>query len=379
MTQPADRLDNTRTTFHSSTVDLREQRWDLRDDLRSITRSDRLRACGRTRIAPGVTVRLTNGIAGYVGLATCGSPWLCPVCAAKIAMRRGLEMAAGFDWWLNETQRPLIFPTATAQHHAGHDLAPLLDAVVKAWRTSLSGRFWMEDRDDLMIVGVIRTLEVLRSQRNGWHPHIHAVMPCGPDVTDAQVAAVGQRFFRRWSKALERAGYGSLPVAQTFDLIRPGAEDAARRVGQYLAKLPDYSMGQSLGYELTGTQNKSGRSSGRTQWQLAESAVAGNKRDAALWREFESATYNRRQTTYSPGLRDVLRLGAEQTDEQIASEVLGTDDDAVVWISPEGWSTIYRLRIGHTLLRVLEQSYQQYLRALVELEIDHVQIRSHTS
>jgi len=37
--------------------------------------------------------------AGFGSLQTCGSPWVCPVCSAKIAAERRNELARGVEAW----------------------------------------------------------------------------------------------------------------------------------------------------------------------------------------------------------------------------------------------------------------------------------------
>uniref|UniRef100_UPI0037CA0D74 hypothetical protein n=1 Tax=Ornithinimicrobium sufpigmenti TaxID=2508882 RepID=UPI0037CA0D74 len=45
--------------------------------------------------------------------------------------------------------------------------------------------------------------------------------------------------------------------------------------------------------------------------------------DRAIWGEWERSSHGRRQITWSGGFRDLLGLGAERTDEELAE-----DDDA---------------------------------------------------
>lgn len=369
MTASAQRLDNTPTVLRLDTAELRERRWDLLDDLRPISTSERLRGCGRRRIASTVTVRLTGGQAGYLGLLKCGRVWICPVCSARIMMERALEIAAGVDYW-QQHDRSIIFTTTTARHHAGHQLAPLLDAVVKAWSSVTSGALWMRDRETLGIAGFSRSLEVLHSARNGWHPHLHSLLFAGPDVAQADVDRLEDRLYRRWDSSLMRAGYSSLPIAQKVILLTPGTDP--RTIGRYLAKSTEtLSTGKALGFELTSAATKT-RSVGRTQWQLAADAAAGSTRDQNLWRVYEAATAGRRQLTWSHGLRDQLRLADELSDQEITDVEIGTAADNLVHISEQGWQTV----LSHPglpvrLLTVLQQSRQQFLAALAHFQIDH--------
>lgn len=67
--------------------------------VRNVTSLRRVRNCG-TPLDPdgGVTLALTTSgdgarSAGYSGLASCGSVWACPQCAAKVATRRADELS----------------------------------------------------------------------------------------------------------------------------------------------------------------------------------------------------------------------------------------------------------------------------------------------
>lgn len=332
---------------------------------------DRFRGCGRRRVAAAVTMRLTGGTAGYTGVLTCGSCWVCPVCASRIALIRGLELAAGVAFWLSDPERSIVFPTNTARHNLGDPLAPLLDAVVKSWGSVTSGRFWTEDREHYGIAGYARALEVLHNERNGWHPHNHSLLFSTKALTEGQVEVLGDRMFTRWNASLGRRGYSALPVGQAFELVTAKSDPAV--LGRYLAKMPQTATTpRALGFEMTSTQTKGARSIGRTQWQLAESAAAGKVRDQGLWREFERATKGRRQLTWGVGMRDALVLGAERSDDEIAGEVLGSEVDTVVSISANGWARVCSWPgLGITLIQRLEQSPAELYSTLEHFQIEH--------
>lgn len=334
-------------------ADLREWRFDLRDDLAGFSRMPRLRHCGRWRIAAEVQLRMTDGHAGYAGLETCGSVWVCPVCSAKIMGRRGVEIAAAGDVWINR-DGAIAFGTYTIRHHKGHRLADLWDALSVAW-SMLRGR-GMSARADLEAlgcVGWIRTVEVVYSPDNGWHVHVHALWFVSGDVGEVTMARVHGRMVDRWAGALRRQGLDAWDVGQHVELVRGDA--AAEAVGKYLAKLPGSKRSaEQLGYEMTSVGSKSDRTEGFTTWDLAAGA-AGFKEARAAWYEFERGSKRRRAVTWSRGLRDLLGIGQEVDDETIAAEVMGTEDDAVCSITAEGWTTILRcpgMAVG--ILRELE-------------------------
>jgi len=351
---PEARLDNTQTTLRANRSDLRERRFDLRDDLRRFSAHRRLCRCGRVRTAEYVTMRLTEGVAGYSGLESCGSVWVCPVCSAKIMLKRGLELAAGVDWWTTQGNRVLL-ATNTVQHHGGHKLADSLAALTYAWSRVTSGTSWVRDREALGLLGYARALEVLHNVRNGWHPHNHSLLFVSDAVGPSEAARFEAGIFGRYRTALQRKGFDALPIGQRVDLVT--RDTAGDKLGPYLTKMSgaDRTLGQSLGFELTGSQSKTGRSIGRTQWTLGASAAEGNLRDQRHWREFEKATHGKRQLSWSKGLRDALRLGVEQSDDAIAAEAIGTEADTVGAITDYAEVLKYP-GLAATLLTVLEDS-----------------------
>ena len=68
---------------------------------------------------------LTNGKAFYHGLMACGSVWTCPVCAAKIAERRRLELKQAIEA-AKVKGFGVYFVTLTIPHGVGDDLHQLL-------------------------------------------------------------------------------------------------------------------------------------------------------------------------------------------------------------------------------------------------------------
>ena len=83
-----------RATFYDP-MESRVQRFALQSVARSILPESRTAKCLRIR-AHDCDVQVwkskEHGTASYGGLQTCGSVWTCPVCAAKIAERRRVEL-----------------------------------------------------------------------------------------------------------------------------------------------------------------------------------------------------------------------------------------------------------------------------------------------
>src|SRR5438105_14606997 len=64
-----------------------EARYKLRSSLRRVTSLKRLRSCGLP-LGSSMLVRVKGGVHHYAGISTCGSGWICPVCARQIRYHR---------------------------------------------------------------------------------------------------------------------------------------------------------------------------------------------------------------------------------------------------------------------------------------------------
>lgn len=130
----------------------RAERHGLRDGLRELMRSmggfedHGLLGCGLVPCAGGgVQLRLSNGVAGFAGLSTCGSQ-ACPVCASKIAAKRADELRQVLTWARAE-RMTLAMVTLTVRHQASDPLAAVWDAVAAGWAEVTSGSVWASETE----------------------------------------------------------------------------------------------------------------------------------------------------------------------------------------------------------------------------------------
>lgn len=74
-------------------------------------------------------------------------------------------------------------------------------------------------------------------------------------------------------------------------------------------------------------------------WQvLADGLATGLADDLEAWEQYERASHGRKQVTFSRGLRMRYRLVEEKTDDEIASEDLGSAD--LIALPAETWYAI---------------------------------------
>lgn len=338
-------------------VSRRESRYARRGLVWDVTGLPRVGKCGRTRWSKqGVAVRCSGAGVGYAGVVTCGSVWVCPVCNAKIMQRRALEIGVGVARWQAQGGA-VAFGTLTMRHRKGQPLNNLWSALSAAWGRVTSGKGWVTDQERYGIVGWLRVVEVTWGE-NGWHVHVHCLLFLDRRAVD--LPALHSSIFGRWARKLVALGL-SAPLMQGQDLrLLTGPAD--RSLAAYFTKAQDH--GHRIGLEVTASQSKTARHahSTSTPWHLLDLIEQGDADALDLWREWERGSHGRRQLTWSKGLRDRLSLLAEQTDEEVAAQELGTRDDTLVVITPEGWDVL--CRTPRLLGRLLDVTYAGGLAAL---------------
>ncbi|GAA4881457.1 hypothetical protein [Actinomycetospora straminea] len=332
--------------------------------------------------------------AAYGGLTTCGSVWVCPVCAAKIATRRADDLATVMRA-VDEAGGSAFMLTLTMRHdrrdrlglsredrtrrnqleerRADRQVAEAngwdvderaaeaeeieLDSIKAregcwdvlgyAWSAVTSGAAWQKDAGLFGgLLGWSRAVEATWSERNGWHVHIHVLL-CFAEQVSAEIvaASIGARMFGRWRRALDRRGF-SASVEHGWDLRRAQLGDG---------DLADYFT--KMAHEVTSGHRKDTKShGGRTPMQLLADAVDTYEAAAmARWWEWEAASDGRRQLTWSTGRRDLRTfagLGREATDEEIAAE--DEEADVRLALAADAWNWLRRTHRETELLTVAE-------------------------
>ena len=286
--------------------------------------------CGQKMIGQQVALHRQDHGHHFSGLETCGSVWVCPVCAVGVTEGRRVELdailkahhAAGGDAYM---------ATFTVPHHRFQSCRMLRRAVAASWRKVKNGRRWMEARNRFGWLGDVRALEVTHGD-NGWHPHLHVLILFKPGTTKEQAYGMGGWLFDRWAAAVECMGLGQCS-RDAFAYDHVGAAEGA---AEYVSK-----WGASL--ELTKAHMKRARG-GRTPWQILEDCTRGSRdaeRDAGLFREYAAAFKGARQLTWSRGIRELYDTEPERSDEELATEP-SAPETRVALVEKQLW-----IRIAH--------------------------------
>lgn len=297
---------------------------------------ERVANCGK-QLAYGRVVaelvRYEDGHAGVHGLAMCGSAWMCSVCAARISKYRADELAKGVDAW-QAKGCDVRLVTFTMRHHAGQSLKDSISGLRSAYREFQSGRGWVDIKKDFGIAGVITALEVTYSRVNGWHPHLHVLMFMKKEPDIDLLEKVLQD---RW---LFKLGH--------YD--REGLEGVACVVSRHSGQVAAYVSKWGVQGELTGSDVKI--SENLKPFQLLDLYERGYEWAGRLWVEYAKAMKGRRQLGWSRGLRDLLGLGQEVSDETIVEQE--PEAEVIASFTVESWRKIHHFGLLVDLLELIE-------------------------
>lgn len=294
-----------------------KRRFSLQDEARRLLPDERVAECIR-RINPVKenegTVKVMQGTKHakpfFKGVITCGSAWVCPICAAKITERRKVELQDGL---VAHPELKPVMVTLTLQHWREDSLESRLDLLKGGLRFARSGASWRRIVDRLGIQGSITATEITWGNGSGWHPHSHILLLCSRILTESELAELKGFFLTRYGGWIERNEGYVAPEGVDVRNMDAGASG-------YLAKWGPAE-------ELTKANVKLGRGDRIGPWGLLAMSANGDGRAGKLFQEFAKAVRGKRVLSFSDGLRDRLELGQEKTDEELA---VAEEETAVV-------------------------------------------------
>jgi hypothetical protein len=257
----------------------------------------------------------------FAGLMTCGSVWVCPICAPKITERRREELEAANRYHLS-TGGGIEMLALTVPHRKGEPLALVLAKYQKARRHLLNSRGFKAIMGRCGVLGSVTALETTYGD-NGWHPHGHALLYREAGNIETLDAV---EMLPLWQTSCLKAG---LRVPNEHGVNVKPAKDAE----SYVAK-----WGASC--EMTKSHLKTGKKDSASPWDLLRDYVeTGSETSGRLFKEYGDAFHGKRQLVWSRGMRKLLHLGEEKTDEEVAEEIK-EQADLVITISNRDWYAI---------------------------------------
>lgn len=336
--------------------------------LNTVGKKHRTRTCHavRHKNAQSITLKLSVNKdisrASLCGLQTCGSPWACPVCAARLAVKRGREIALALEWAEKENCLPLMI-SMTARHDDTMTLSDFKERFKAAWRYFARDGSWKRLKKNLGIDNSIKVVECTRGN-HGWHYHQHGLLFASKKaiakLNKNELAGWQSKAATVWLRCLERVGLSGISKI-AFHVTYHGNVKAT-----YLSKVGLKADDETNArHELSGGMNKR---SGRTIWQILRSAASGSKRDELLYIEFVSEMQGDNWINWSPGFKAIVGVD-EATDETLAET---EPDEQLVFadwlpLSDDDYAPIRKIRAYSELLEIAastrsKRAVKQYLR-----------------
>ncbi len=310
-------------------------------------------------IAGQVKIMQTATAAGNAyhlkGLVTCGSVWTCPVCSARVSERRKDELSAAVDGWTT-SGHGVTMATLTSPHYSNTQLDEHLAGMKDALRRMTNRKPFKRIAEQIGIVGRVRALEVTHGV-NGWHSHFHILLFTDAPLDSAALPELQTELLNQWKSACVAAG---LPEPNAHGFTLAAGNSAA---GEYVSKWGACE-------EMTKGINKTGQRDGQvTPFGLLLLHAGGDATAAPLFREYAKCFKGSRQLVWTAGLRDLLGLGAELSDEELAE----MDEEKAVefmTIPLNVWKTVLRRRARGALLAACLNGIDSVYDFLIEIMPD---------
>jgi hypothetical protein len=301
-----------------------EARYKLRSSLRQVTSLKRLGSCGLP-FGGDMIVRRKEHVHHYAGMSTCGSGWVCPVCAAKIRYHRADEASRAVVSALNQGMGAL-FITRTIPHSAEDKLGLTLGLLAEGRRYVANQKLVKGARKAAGYVGGIASKEITYGM-NGWHPHTHDIEFWERGVTLADFAALSSVYYDYLNRYYRRHGFDRLTRHHGVRVEQVQLNAAA--LANYVAKLQEgAAIRLYTAHELTRSDLKLGREGSLMPFDIAANFFeTGDMAALDLWHEYERETIGKSVIRFTKGLRArLLPQEVDQTDEELAAlEVGGVD------------------------------------------------------
>jgi hypothetical protein len=286
-----------------------------------------------------------TGSAHFKGLETCGSVWVCPVCAAKITERRRKQLQRIVNKHI-ELGGSVYMTTYTISHHKYDDLEDLLRRFQNARRRSKQGRVAVDLREEFQVFGTVSVLEVTWSPDNGWHPHCHELVFCmlpklDEDGFERTMRASWERAAAHEGLSMNRHGF---ELQRTFGAVA----DYIAKFGREPAK-GDNAWG--IESEMTKGHLKKGRTDQHyTPFALLQAIADGRDDLKPVFAEYARCFKGRKQMTSSPGLFRFYDE-MEKSDEELVAE---QEEEATTLVLLDGkqWAAVVGNDIRAELLEV---------------------------
>jgi hypothetical protein len=213
--------------------------------------------------------------------------------------------------------------TLTLRHDSSMSLFEVLGALLRSYRNSRHRKAFKKIRG--LTIGVVRSLEITWGE-NGWHPHLHLLLFIDSDDSRENLELSLGDFITDWRLVVGR-DLGVMPsVERAVDLTWFGSDSVS--AAGYVSKVAK---------EITQADSKSGRD----PFALLDVEGVARDRAVAMFMEYGDTMRGVQSISWTKGLRDLLGLGVQISDEEIVED-LDVGDEVVEMISHKSWLDIRR-------------------------------------
>lgn len=325
-------------------------RYALRSEAAKLLPAHRVTFCG-AHVLPqkdyaSVRYSRVRRSASLHNLAVCGSVWVCAPCSRRITEHRKHDLELATSRAESQGMRVALV-TLTLRHNQGDELRELCDVLTTAWNTVSSGRSG-EQLKTLGLLGFVRAMEITDGA-HGFHPHLHVLLFL---PAEADLDAIQEHITVRWVRRCSALGHPVNSAALDFKWARSDVAAYVAKFGHDPVK-PSWSMAA----EMTKWPVKVSRSagmdgSGASPMQLLAWSLVGDRRAGQRFKLYAAAMFRRRQLVWSRGLRLLLDLGEEVSDQE-AAEMVGDDSPEVARLTHDQARYLYLRRLVGALLNAV--------------------------
>ena len=316
------------------------ERYRLLPVVRDLLPKERVSKCQRLVVGESrsVEVRRTkaDGKTFYKNLLCCNSVWTCPVCSAKISTRRQVELREAIDKAKSMNLVPYLL-TVTVPHYSNQSLKTICSIFDRAYRKMQNRPTYKRYAERIGLRGTVKALEVtvnMEKEGNGWHYHRHVLMFCNANAESPNASII----LELWRSACNTAGFSILPNEHGVSI------ENGERASNYVSKW-------GAEHEMTKSMIKKSNH-GQSPWDLLRDfSETGDEDKARLFKEYAKEFKGKKQLIWSKGLRELLGMNEEMTDEEIAEQEAERESDFVCNISMREWRFILRHNLRGEVLR----------------------------
>jgi len=324
------------------------ERFSLQGTVRTLLPTSSTAKCLRLTTGGNVSVQksIEHKTCSYAGLQTCSSVWACPICSARISVRRRTETIQAMEKHQADEGR-LYFITLTFPHSNTESLSFLKSAFASALKKLRSSYAYKTYKKEVGYVGLIRALEITYGFKNGWHPHCHEVVFAKNEKSFHSIKSL---LFPAWKKACLASGLPAPSFRRGIDV--KGGEKA----GDYINK---------FGNELAMSHMKKARSERFTPFDLLRGYHHENdKQLGAKFVEYAKGMKGARQLYWTNGLKEKFGVD-EKTDEELAAK---TEDKHTFLgdIHMDRWRAVVSGKARATVLLISQKHGFENAKTLIE-------------